>query len=191
MKKSMVVASIVLLIVALSGGVAHAQDPTVWIWAGCDECTRNVTTTDVIGFNDGWAAATPGLLKLYLKENHTSLVLTRDDTGEVVFSLSDAQVAGMYSGVGYGPPDEVMWWPGLACPMPHLYYNDWNYVTGSLPVGSYTLVETSTLDHPVNDAFHTCTAPDEDGNMARITSPPSLYWPGAIISTVHIVVSPS
>jgi len=184
MKKSMaVVASIVLLIVALSGGVAHAQEPTKWIYAACDGCTYNVTTAHVLGFNDGWSAATPGLLKMYLKANHTWLVLTDDDTGEVVFSLSDAQIAGMYGAVRYGPPDEVMW-PGWACPMPKLYYNVWHYVPGSLPAGHYTLVETWTLDHPVNDAMHTCTI---DGKPAA--PPPSLYWPGVIISTVHIVVS--
>ena len=185
MRKSMaVVASIVLLIVALSGGVAHAQDvPTRWIYAACDDCTINVTTADVLGFNDGWMASTPGLLKMYLKASHTWLVLTDDATGKAVFSLSDAQIAGMYTGVGYGPPDEVMW-PGWACPMPNLYYNVWNYVAGNLKAGSYTLVETWTLDHPVNDASHTCTI---DGEPAA--SPPSLYGPWTIISTVHIVVS--
>jgi hypothetical protein len=183
MKKSMaVVASIVLLIVALSGSVAHAQEPTVWIWAADDGATYNVTTADVLGFNDGWAAAAPGLLKMYLKANHTSLVLTRDDTGEAVFSLTDAQIAGMYAGIGYGPPDEVMW-EGWACPMHNLYYNVWHYVPGSLPAGSYTLVETSTLDHPVNDAMHTCTI---DGDPIP---PPSLYWPGTTISALSIVVS--
>jgi hypothetical protein len=68
--------------------------------------------------------------------------------------------------------------------MPKLYYNVWHYVPGSLPAGHYTLVETWTLDHPVNDAMHTCTI---DGKPAA--PPPSLYWPGVIISTVHIVVS--
>lgn len=189
MKKSMaVVASIVLLIVALGGSAAHAQEPTVWIWAACDGCTYEVTTADVIVFNDGWAAGTPGLLKEYLKASHTSLVLTNDETHEG-FSLSDTQIAGLYGAIGHGPPDEVMWWPGLACPMPNLYYNDWQYVVGSLPAGHYTLVETWTLGHPVNDVFHTCTAPDEDGNIVPITPPPSLYWPGTTIATVHIVVS--
>jgi hypothetical protein len=190
MKRSMVVvASIVLLIVALSGGVAHAQEPTVWIWAEDDGATYDVTTADGLGFFDGWVAGSPGLVKMFLKANHTWLVLTEDDTGEVMFSLSDAQIAGMYAGIRHGPPDEVMLWPGLACPMPNLYYNNWHYVAGTLPAGSYTLVTTWTLDHPVNDVFHTCTAPDEEGNIVPVTPPPSLYWPGVTISRVHIVVS--
>jgi hypothetical protein len=185
MKKSTaVVASIVLLIVALSGGVAHAQEPTVWLWSGVDGSTfDDVKTTDVIGFIDGWGASTPGLVKMYLKANHTSLVLKNADTGEVLLSVTDEQIAQNYLGLSFGTPEEV-WGAGMVCPMPYQWYIVWQYGYGSLPAGRYTLVETWTLDHPVNDALHTCTV---DGEPA--SPPPSLYSAGTVIFTSYIVVS--
>jgi hypothetical protein len=185
MKKSMVavVATIVLLIVALGGSAAHAQEPTVWIWAATDGKIHNVTTQDVIGFKDGWGASTPGLLKMFLKASHTSLVLKNADTGEVILSVTDDQIAEKYLGVAHGTPDEL-WGEGVACPMPYQWWDIWEYGYGRLPVGNYTLVETWTLDHPVNDATHPCT-----DNGGPFSSTPALYPAGTVIATVHIVVS--
>jgi hypothetical protein len=134
-----------------------------------------VFTDTSLAIHWSWLAASPGLVRVYLRASNHAYLLTDDSDGTVVRSVVPSAAE------GYWGPVQVLEEPGVwadICRGQRISLATWHYSLGTLPPGDYTLTTIPTITHTLTDG---CDG-DSDGR-------PDIWRPGTTPVEVHIHVS--
>jgi hypothetical protein len=180
--------AVILLMAVIAPMSAHAQpnvlDFNVYIFL--DGGTVTIPEGEDVYPFYAWDAGTPGLVKMYIKASNVDLTLY-DSDGNVVWTIDPDTADDYWSELLSIPAEPEIW--GIECNKKLFWISFWSANMGPLEAGTYTLVTTHSLDHPVNDLYHVCDIVLPDGSLIDVP-PPSLISPGSFTSTVTINIVP-